>query len=817
MKVGFQRGTPCTPGVVAAFALTLGDIAGYYLRVSTDSFSVFWPSSGILLGLFLINPLRRWLPLAVISVFVELMVGIAWTGHARSVSWFGLFSAIRVAEGALIATWIRNRGVNLCIDRARDLVHWLGATAVACTLSGVAAGWAVSTFEPARPWLAEAQTWSLGNALGVLVVTPLFVCMVRPRSAPVPNPRIIEAVLATTLMAFFILGTQSALPETVDHVFELPVVLLPFLLFGAWRYGPRGISTMTVVATVLLVEAAHLGTPNGPGHAGVLSTQALLFVGAVCGFVLSATAVERRAAVREVEAHRENDERLRIFLERARDVFFELDSQGRVTFITPTIERLIGYRPEEILGRPVCATFADETSVHTARELLRRCTSGEVDDGTIEAQQRTADGRQIWWEAGFVARRNRLGQLASVIGVARDITRRKHAELALEASEQRFRSFSELVPEILWSTDPDGRFTYLSSSLSVLLGYQPEEALGRNIRIAAVTSDGKAAAEALLTGARAGQRDQAVLEIEHRHRNGKRLWCEVSAVAQRDRNGAVVAFHGVTRDVSEQRQAREQLRVQKIRLQERAAELTKVNAELDAFAQTVSHDLHAPLRHIDHAARSLQARGTRETKDSVTADVVNRIRKSATRGLTLIDDLLEFSRAERAHLEVSPVNLSAVAESVLDELRRTEPPRNVQTRVEPGIVAEANAGLARTAVRNLLANAWKFTAEIPEAEIAVSRAEAAPDRVVLAIRDNGVGFDAAGLREEIFRPFSRFHPTAGYGGHGIGLSTVERVTRRLGGRCWAESAPGQGATFFLELPGRRIAAGTAIRDGLVAD
>ena len=228
-----------------------------------------------------------------------------------------------------------------------------------------------------------------------------------------------------------------------------------------------------------------------------------------------------------------------------------------------------------------------------------------------------------------------------------------------------------------------------------------------------------------------------------------------------------------------------------------AAELERKDRELEAFSYSVSHDLRAPLRSIDGFSLAV-LEDHAERLDQQGQDYLRRVRAAAQRMGALIDDLLVLSRVGRAELQRERVDLSKIARAVLQDLRRGEPERHVRDAIEPELRAVADRRLLELALQHLLQNAWKFSSRRPEAEIAVGAVTGTKDAYF--VRDNGVGFEAA-LAGKLFRPFQRLHRETEFPGRGIGLAVVHRVIDRHGGRVWAESTAGAGATFYFTLPG----------------
>ncbi len=233
---------------------------------------------------------------------------------------------------------------------------------------------------------------------------------------------------------------------------------------------------------------------------------------------------------------------------------------------------------------------------------------------------------------------------------------------------------------------------------------------------------------------------------------------------------------------------------------DRTAQLQAANKELESFSHSVSHDLRAPLRAIDGFSRIL-LEDYDDKLDDDGRDSLHRVCAASQRMGHLIDDMLQLSRLARTEMHSAPVDLSALANTVADELQKAEPARRVEFVVEPNLTAQADANLMRVVLENLIGNAWKFTGKQSAAKIEFGRTthEGAS---TFYVRDDGVGFNM-GYADKLFGAFQRLHTTAEFPGTGIGLATVQRIIHRHSGRVWAESAVGQGATFYFTLPNQQ--------------
>lgn len=281
-----------------------------------------------------------------------------------------------------------------------------------------------------------------------------------------------------------------------------------------------------------------------------------------------------------------------------------------------------------------------------------------------------------------------------------------------------------------------------------------------------------------------------------------RRWTEDEVRIMRDLAASVITEIGLRSEVRRHQAALDEICQLNERLKQTALELEEANRDLEAFNHTVSHDLQNPLRHAQMFSELL-ALAAASKLDAQSLDYLQNIQSAVQSMGQILAGLLVLSRVSRAKIQREPVDLSQLAQAILDRLASTDPQRRVKTLVQPGLAANADPTLMRVLLENLLGNAWKFTSKKSDAQVEFG-AEQRDGDAVYYVRDNGAGFDMA-QAGRLFKPFQRLHSASEFEGSGIGLLTARRILLRHGGQIWADAKPQTGATFNFTLPDGKAA------------
>lgn len=487
------------------------------------------------------------------------------------------------------------------------------------------------------------------------------------------------------------------------------------------------------------------------------------------------------------------------------------DEKGIITSINPAVEKALGYTADECVGRLSPTVFHDANETAERARIFSKELGTAIEPGfeVYVARARRnlpneyewiyvrKDGSRFSVLLSVTALRDLRGNIIGFLGLANDITERKQSEEALYRSEQKFATIFHASPVALSVSEYDtGRFVEINEAMVRLA-----RASSRDQLIGRSSLDFGFAAEARQKVLDALDRFGAVnrLEVKAQRADGEPFVAEISVLPY-ELDGKRYLLSDIV-DITERYKAQEEIqRLNKElekRVAARTAELVAANEELETFNYSVSHDLRAPLRAVDGFSRYLQDEHSSQL-DSEARECLDRICVATDRMDQLITGLLNFSRVGRTTLHYRPVNLSALAAGIAIELKESEPQRDVQFTITPDLYTECDPELMRSVLQNLIGNAWKYTSKHASAHIEFG-AEQVGGETVFHVRDDGAGFNPKNVGK-LFSAFQRLHGAEEFPGTGIGLTIVQRILKRHGGRIWAKGAEDKGATFYFTIP-----------------
>jgi len=494
-------------------------------------------------------------------------------------------------------------------------------------------------------------------------------------------------------------------------------------------------------------------------------------------------------------ALRQREVMLAKIIETSLDGFLLIDENQTFIDANEAACKILGYTRKELLALQIFDLEMIEDAVETRQHIEQIKKNGSDHFETI-LQRKDGELIDVDISATYLPLNGGL-----LVTFFRDISARKKIERALIRNEEKFRRTFDLSPVGAVLVNLSFVFIRCNQSFCNFLGYEEQELIGKTF-LEATHPDDLTIGKPDLPKIIEGSLERLQVQKRYLRKDGAVVWGEVTIRLLPPGDTEPACFLAVIQDITQRKLAEEQIRALneslEQRVRERTLQIEASNRELEAFTYTVSHDLRAPLRAIDGYSKAL-IEDYGGQLDETGLSYLERIQSAIHTMNQLIDDLLRLSRISRAELNLQPVHMSEMVQSIIKELNDREHHRRIEWIIAPDVYANADRALIRVVLENLLGNALKFTSHHAAARIEFGRFFQ-DDQPVYFVRDDGAGFDMKHVMK-LFRAFSRLHTSHEFPGSGIGLATVQRIIDLHGGKIWAEGAVEKGATFFFSLTG----------------
>ncbi|HXG00662.1 MAG TPA: PAS domain S-box protein [Bacteroidota bacterium] len=562
----------------------------------------------------------------------------------------------------------------------------------------------------------------------------------------------------------------------------------------------EGIALMSEINTIIQGFSAHENTLLTERHSAqernsrntvgtfVMLVALVVLILAAIYLVVHRDLVGRQRAEEEL---RRASERIHDLYNNAPCGYHSLNTDGVIVAINDTELRWLGYSRDEVVGKMhITQVLTPASAEHFRQNFPIFKERGSIEN--VELEFRRKDGTTFIGVINASAINDEQGRYLSSRSTLFDVTERKRVEML-------FQNLLEAAPDAIVIVDADGRIKLMSKQVEEMFGYRREELLGKEV-------------EVLIPRRLRDRHPQhrmsflqnphvrpmgAGLELFALRKDGTEFPVEISLGPLG--SGRDILISAAIRDITARKEIEHRIMSLNRDLERRAAELVAANRELEAFSYSVSHDLRAPLRHIDGFVELLQQYAG-DRLDEKARRYVRIISESAKQMGQLIDDLLVFSRVGRTEMFRTIVPLSSLVREVQASLQHECRGRIIEWSIGPLPDVHGDPSMLRQVFSNLLSNAIKYTRPAEHARIEVGTLhQNNSDEHVIYVRDNGVGFDMK-YRDKLFGVFQRLHTDREFEGTGIGLANVRRIIARHGGRTWAEGEVGKGATFYFSLP-----------------
>lgn len=496
------------------------------------------------------------------------------------------------------------------------------------------------------------------------------------------------------------------------------------------------------------------------------------------------------------KAFNENQLFLSDLIENSATLIFIKGVNGKYLLVNRKWEEVTGLKRADVIGYDDNELFSPDTSRRFRENDEKVLKTGEVIE--IEETLDAPNGIRYFNSTKFPIT-DQNGIITGLCGITTETTNRKMIEQELKESKERFKSIVEGAPEAIF-IQIEQKFAYLNPAACKLFGIKSEnELLGKPVIERFHPKFHEKIAERIKKLNESRESVHELFELMFLRLDGSEVWVETTGepIVYNGKNGALV----FVRNISERKQAEEEIRKLNTQLEKRVEERTEqlqaANKELEAFAYSVSHDLRAPLRGI-HGFAQILMEDFHDKLDDEGKRICKVIKDNSSKMGQLIDDLLSFSRLNRTEITKTRVDMTNLVNSIFYEVTDQSSREKIDFKLDNLYDTNGDPNMLRQVWINLLSNAIKFASKKQRIEISITCIRT-DNKTVFCIKDNGVGFDMRYVNK-LFGVFQRLHPDKEFPGTGVGLAIVQRIVHRHGGIVWAEGEINKGASFYFNLP-----------------
>jgi PAS domain S-box-containing protein len=500
-----------------------------------------------------------------------------------------------------------------------------------------------------------------------------------------------------------------------------------------------------------------------------------------------------------------SEERLRVTLETVQIGIFDWDVESDIWEASPECYTILGYEPQTGPGNytkwlqqvhPDDRQYLESkiTAIYNREPSAKQSPVYEH-----ETRLRHASGEYRWeYIKGFGITFNEKGDVTRILGIMMDINERKTTEIKLVGERSLLRCIIDSVSDLIFFKDRNGAYQGCNKASEEFIGMPESEQIGKTDFD---FFDHKMAEEVQKADRNVIEKGEPLYVEEWiTTRDGKLQLMDTCKSPYYDPDGEALGIVGISRDITDRKKAEEEIRTLNLeleqRVKDRTAELESSNKELESFVYSISHDLRAPLRHIDGFMELMKKNGVTSLNEKGWQHM-DRVSASAQKMGHLIDDLLSFSRIGRQEMTLKEIDLGLIVRKIIKKLNPETAGREIQWIIGDFPSVRGDRILLEIVMMNLLSNAIKFTREKEQAIIEAG-SEPSEGETVIFVRDNGVGFEQE-YADNLFGVFQRLHSADEFEGTGAGLAMVQRIIHRHGGRVWAEGEVDKGAVFYFSL------------------